>query len=53
MKADDDHAYILDTGNLDVRTEGMSYGMIMCVRLDHKKEFDRLWNWVCTYMLIS
>lgn len=26
----EDMAYIVDTGNIDVRTEGMSYGMMMC-----------------------
>ena len=25
-----------DTGNHDVRTEGMSYGMMVCVQLDKK-----------------
>lgn len=46
----DDMAYIVDTGNIDVRTEGMSYGMMMCVQLDRKEEFDRLWKWTKTYM---
>ncbi len=46
----DDMAYIEDTGNHDARTEGMSYGMMMCVQLDMKKEFDRLWKWAKTYM---
>ncbi|HKM18113.1 MAG TPA: glycosyl hydrolase family 8 [Limnochordia bacterium] len=45
-----DMAYILDTGNLDVRTEGMSYGMMMCVQLNRKAEFDRIWKWAKTYM---
>lgn len=45
-----DMAYIMDTGNHDVRTEGMSYGMMMCVQLDMKEEFDRLWKWAKTYM---
>ena len=48
-----DMAYILDTGNLDVRTEGMSYGMMICVQLDKKPEFDRLWRWVMTYMYME
>ena len=42
-----------DTGNHDVRTEGMSYGMMVCVQLDKKAEFDRLWKWVRTYMYIE
>ncbi len=45
-----DMAYIMDTGNCDVRTEGMSYGMMICVQLDMKEEFDRLWKWAKTYM---
>lgn len=46
----DDMAYIEDTGNHDARTEGMSYGMMMCVQMDMKEEFDRLWKWAKTYM---
>lgn len=49
----DDMAYLEDTGNHDVRTEGMSYGMMVCVQLDKKEEFDRLWKWVRTNMWIS
>lgn len=40
----DDEAYILDTGNSDVRTEGLSYGMMICVQLDMQTEFDKLWR---------
>ena len=46
----DDMAYMLDTGNDDVRTEGMSYGMMIAVQLDKKEEFDRIWTWAKTYM---
>ena len=49
----EDMAYIMDTGNLDVRTEGMSYGMMLCVQLDMKKEFDCLWKWAKTYMYMA
>ena len=49
----DDMAYIEDTGNHDARTEGMSYGMMMCVQLDMKEEFDRLWKWAKTYMYME
>jgi oligosaccharide reducing-end xylanase len=45
-----DMAYILDTGNNDVRSEGMSYGMMIAVQLNKKEEFDRLWKWTKTYM---
>lgn len=46
----EDMGYIEDTGNHDARTEGMSYGMMMCVQMDKKEEFDRLWKWSKTYM---
>ena len=46
----DDMAYFEDTGNHDARTEGMSYGMMMCVQKDWKKEFDRLWKFAKTFM---
>lgn len=45
-----DMAYIEDIGNNDVRTEGMSYGMMIAVQLDKKEVFDRLWKWAKTYM---
>ena len=46
-------AYITDWNNHDVRTEGMSYGMMIAVQLNKKKEFDALWNWAKTYMYIG
>jgi oligosaccharide reducing-end xylanase len=46
-------AYLTDWNNHDVRTEGMSYGMMISVQLDKKAEFDALWNWAKTYMYIS
>ena len=48
-----DMAYIEDIGNGDVRSEGMSYGMMIAVQLDKKEEFDRLWKWAKTYMYQS
>jgi oligosaccharide reducing-end xylanase len=45
--------YITDWANHDVRTEGMSYGMMIAVQLDKKAEFDAIWNWAKTYMYIS
>ena len=45
-----DMAYIKDIANNDIRTEGMSYGMMICVQLDKKAEFDKLWKWAKTYM---
>ncbi|HSD85018.1 MAG TPA: glycosyl hydrolase family 8, partial [Anaerolineae bacterium] len=46
-----DMAYIKDIGSDDIRSEGMSYGMMLAVQLNHPEEFDRLWKWAATYML--
>jgi endo-1,4-beta-D-glucanase Y len=43
-------AYLSDINNNDVRSEGMSYGMMIAVQLNRKAEFDALWNWAKTYM---
>ncbi|HVU09071.1 MAG TPA: glycosyl hydrolase family 8 [Verrucomicrobiae bacterium] len=43
-------AYITDIKHHDVRTEGLSYGMMIAVELNKKKEFDALWNWSKTYL---
>lgn len=51
--APDDTGYIMDTGNYDARTEGMSYGMMICVQLDMKEQFDRIWKWSKTYMYMT
>ncbi|WP_426446111.1 glycosyl hydrolase family 8 [Paenibacillus sp. S-38] len=53
FEAGEDEGYMLDTGNLDVRTEGMSYGMMMAVQLDEKEVFDRLWKWAKTHMYMT
>lgn len=45
-----DMGYLMDTGNLDARTEGISYGMMMCVQRNEKELFDRLWRFAKTYM---
>jgi len=46
-------AYVTDWANNDARSEGMSYGMMIAVQLGHKREFDALWNWSKTHMLIT
>ena len=43
-------AYIKDINNNDVRSEGMSYGMMIAVQTGHKEEFDKLWNWAKNHM---
>lgn len=45
--------YMLDTGNNDARTEGMSYGMMMAVQMDRQDIFNRLWLFSKTYMCQS
>lgn len=46
----DDQAIIHSIDSDDVRSEGMSYGMMISVLMDKKAEFDKLWNWAHTYM---
>lgn len=48
-----DAGYMVDTGNHDVRTEGMSYGMMMAVQTDRKEIFDRLWTWSMRHMYME
>lgn len=43
-------AYVLDVNSRDVRSEGMSYGMMIAVQMDKKSDFDAIWNWALTYM---
>lgn len=42
--------YIWDVGDGDVRTEGMSYGMMAAVQLDLHGIFDRLLSWWKRFM---
>ncbi len=50
---DEDAWCMVDTGNIDARTEGMSYGMMMCVQMDRKDIFDKLWTFSERYMLMK
>lgn len=49
----EDMAYVMDTGNHDIRTEGMSYAMMAFVQLDMKEPFDRIWKFSKTYMFME
>jgi len=49
----EDMAYMKDIGNGDIRSEGMSYGMMIAVQMDKQEEFNRLWKWTKTYMYQS
>ena len=46
-----DMAYLLDACNGDVRSEGLSYAMMVAVQLGAQAEFDRLWRFARTYSL--
>ena len=46
-------ALVTDIKHRDVRSEGLSYGMIIAVQLDEKAEFDAIWNWSKTYLYVS
>jgi oligosaccharide reducing-end xylanase len=43
-------AYVEDIADNDVRTEGMSYGMMIAVQLGKQTEFDALWTFVKNHM---
>ena len=49
-RTEEDAWCMVDTGNNDARTEGMSYGMMMCVQVDRKDIFDKLWTFADRYM---
>lgn len=46
----DSMAYVSDLKNRDVRTEGVSYGLMVAVQLDKKEVFDRIWRWSKKYL---
>ncbi len=43
-------AYVSDLKNHDVRTEGLSYAMMVAVELNKKDIFDRIWRWTKKYL---
>lgn len=46
----DSMAYVSDIKNHDVRSEGVSYGMMVAVQLNKKDVFDRIWRWSKYYL---
>ena len=46
-------AFVTDIKHKDVRSEGLSYGMIIAVQLNRKAEFDAIWNWSKTYLYVT
>ncbi len=51
-RSDSTMAYIEDIASGDVRTEGMSYGMMIAVQMDRRDVFDKLWKWARTNMQV-
>jgi len=47
---DGEMAYVADIQHNDVRTEGLSYGMMIAVQMNRQAEFNRIWKWACTHM---
>ena len=45
--------YVSDMKNGDVRTEGMSYAMMLAVQPNNRTAFDMLWRWVLVHMYHS
>jgi endo-1,4-beta-D-glucanase Y len=45
-----DEAYFYTADTDDVRSEGVSYGMMFSVQLGKRREFDRLWKFAKTHM---
>lgn len=46
----DDMGFIKDIGNNDIRSEGVSYGLMICVQMDKKEYFDKIFKFIKTYM---
>ena len=46
-------AYVSDVLHNDVRSEGISYGMMIAVQMDKKREFDAIWNWALSFMYVN
>lgn len=42
--------YVSDVKNRDVRTEGMSYGMMIAVQMDKPELFNKIWRWSRYFM---
>lgn len=48
-----EQAAIRDTLHNDVRTEGVGWGMIICVERNKRAEFDRLWAFAKASLLVN
>ena len=43
-------AYVPDINNHDVRSEGLSYGMMIAVQMDKQEHFNAIWKYAKHYM---
>jgi oligosaccharide reducing-end xylanase len=50
LPSDTSMAYIWAPDSMDVRSEGVSYGMMIAVQTDLHAQFDKLWKFAKTYM---
>jgi oligosaccharide reducing-end xylanase len=50
FRTGENEAYIVDIGHNDIRSEGMSYGMMIAALLHKKELFDSLWLFTKKYM---
>ena len=50
LPQDPTKAFIWAADSNDVRSEGVSYGMMIAVQMNMQREFDRLWRFAQTYM---
>src|SRR5664280_216061 len=46
-------AYVSDVLHNDIRSEGMSYGMMIAVQMNKKAEFDAIWNYAMCLLYTS
>jgi oligosaccharide reducing-end xylanase len=47
---DSSQAFIWAADSEDIRSEGMSYGMMIAVQMDLREQFDKLWKFAKTHM---
>ncbi len=50
LPQDPSMAFIWAPDSNDVRSEGMSYGMMVAVQMNLRPQFDKLWKFALTYM---
>lgn len=50
LPQDPSQAFIWAADSNDIRSEGMSYGMMIAVQMDMQEQFDKLWAFARTHM---